>query len=151
MLIFSKKSIKFQPNFAIKIEFRPVRRNVDLVDLEKCCKMIPWSQKSASIQRRTSPPKFLENRGSRMGVPGVMIRASASRIRRDRVLSRLSLLRRFLHPDPLPPCSTGGFQSRFFARFLKKLQIQTAKTLRNSIRPYKIGPFKVFERPWVSA
>ena len=32
-----------------------------------------WSQKSASIQRRTSPPKFLENRGSRMGVPGVIM------------------------------------------------------------------------------
>ena len=53
-----------------------MRRNVDLVDLEKYCKMRPWSQKSASIQRRTSPPKFLENRGSRIGVPGVMSRDS---------------------------------------------------------------------------
>ena len=28
-----------------------------LVDLEKCCKMRPWLQKSASIQPRTSPGK----------------------------------------------------------------------------------------------
>ena len=73
MLIFFRKNQQnFIRNFAIKIEFRPVRRNVHFVDLEKCCKMTPWSQKSASIQTRTSPPKFLENRGSRMGVPGVM-------------------------------------------------------------------------------
>ena len=69
---FRKNQQNFIRNFAIKIEFRPVRRNVHFVDLEKCCKMIPWSQKSASIQKRTSPPKFLENRGSRMGVPGVI-------------------------------------------------------------------------------
>ena len=75
---FSKKSANFHTNFCRNFEFRPVRRNVDLVDLEKCCKMIPCSQKSASIQRRTSPPKFLENKGSRMGVPGVMMLISNS-------------------------------------------------------------------------
>ena len=73
MLIFSKNQQNFIRIFAIKIEFRPVRRNVNFVDFEKCCKMRPWSQKSASIQKRTSPPKFIENRGSRMGVPGAMI------------------------------------------------------------------------------
>ena len=31
-----------------------VRRSVDLLDPEKCEKMTPWTQKSASIQRRTS-------------------------------------------------------------------------------------------------
>ena len=35
-------------------EFGAVRRNEDLLDLEKCEKMTPWTQKSASIQRRTS-------------------------------------------------------------------------------------------------
>ena len=31
---------------------------LNLVDLEKCCKMSIWLQRSASIQPRTSPPKF---------------------------------------------------------------------------------------------
>ena len=35
-----------------------VQRNANLVDLEKCSKMSIYLQKSASIQRRTSPPKF---------------------------------------------------------------------------------------------
>ena len=30
-----------------------------LVDLEKCCKMSIWRKKSALIQPRTSPPKFV--------------------------------------------------------------------------------------------
>ena len=29
-----------------------------LVDFEKCCKMRIWTRKSASIQKRKSPPKF---------------------------------------------------------------------------------------------
>ena len=33
------------------------RKDDFLVDLEKCCKMRPWLQKSASIQPRTSPGK----------------------------------------------------------------------------------------------
>ena len=77
MLIFSKKWLKNQQKFhpifcntLVKIEFRPVRRNVNFVDLEKCRKMRPWSQKSASIQKRTSPPEFLENRGVQNGSAG---------------------------------------------------------------------------------
>jgi len=37
-----------------------VQRFVNLEDLEKCCKMSIWLQKSASIQPRTSLPKFQE-------------------------------------------------------------------------------------------
>ena len=37
-----------------------VQRRAILVDLEKCCKMSIWTQKSASIQKRTSCPKFAE-------------------------------------------------------------------------------------------
>ena len=33
-----------------------------LVDLEKCCKMRPWLQKSASIQPRTSPTKICKKK-----------------------------------------------------------------------------------------
>ena len=48
-------TVKFCENF----EFRAVRRRVlNLVDREKCCKMSIWTQKSASIRKRTSPPKF---------------------------------------------------------------------------------------------
>ena len=35
-----------------------MQRIANLVDLEKCCKMSIWTQKSASIQKRTSPLKF---------------------------------------------------------------------------------------------
>ena len=49
-------------NFSTKscqiIEFRAVQRNDNLVDLEKCCKMSIWLQKSASIQPRSSPCKL---------------------------------------------------------------------------------------------
>ena len=76
---FFEKSTNFHTNFCRNFEFRPVRRNVDLVDLEKCCKMIPWSQKSASIQRRTSPPKFLENRGPEWECRGSITQLSAFR------------------------------------------------------------------------
>ena len=40
------------------LSFEAVRRCGNLVDLEKCCKMRIWLQKSASIQPRTSLPKF---------------------------------------------------------------------------------------------
>ena len=42
-----------------------VQRHVDLVDLEKYCKMRIWTQNSASIQPRTSPLK-LEAREGRL-------------------------------------------------------------------------------------
>ena len=35
-----------------------MQRIENLVDLEKCCKMSIWSQKSASIQKRKSVLKF---------------------------------------------------------------------------------------------
>ena len=54
LFIFEKSFTSFNRNF----EFGAVRRCVYLVDLEKCCKMSIWSQKSALIQRRTSLSKF---------------------------------------------------------------------------------------------
>ena len=44
--------------FCWDFHFQPVQRNVNIVDLEKCWKMRIWTQKSASIQKRTSPLKF---------------------------------------------------------------------------------------------
>ena len=40
-------------------KLRAVQRCGNLVDLEKCCKMSIWTQRSALIQPRTSPPKFV--------------------------------------------------------------------------------------------
>ena len=54
MLRIFAKIIKILHN----IEFGAVQRNVNLVDLEKCWKMRIWTQKSASIQKKTSPLKF---------------------------------------------------------------------------------------------
>ena len=48
---------KFLENFLQKFEFRAVHKCANLVDLEKCCKMIIWWPKSALIQPRTSPGK----------------------------------------------------------------------------------------------
>ena len=47
-----------------------MQRNENLVDLENPEKMRLLSLSEVSIQPRTSPPKFLKNRGVRMGVPG---------------------------------------------------------------------------------
>ena len=41
-------------NFLQKFEFRAVQKCANLVDLEKCCKMIIWWPKSVLIQPRTS-------------------------------------------------------------------------------------------------
>ena len=38
----------------LKLEFRAVQKCVNLVDLEKCCKLTIWLPKSALIQPRTS-------------------------------------------------------------------------------------------------
>ena len=57
----TKKSAKFKKKlakFSKKIEIAAVQRCTHLVDLEKCCKMSIYLQRSASIQKRTSPPKF---------------------------------------------------------------------------------------------
>ena len=58
---FGKKSEIFRnlgAEFLQNFEFGAVQRFLNLVDLEKCCKMRIWTQKSASIQQRTSPLKF---------------------------------------------------------------------------------------------
>ena len=66
MIIFKT----FQQNFANpckiaknlrkseKFDFGAVQRFANLVDLEKCCKMSIYLQKSASIQLKSSPDKF---------------------------------------------------------------------------------------------
>ena len=69
------KSIKSRKIFTISTNIetieipmshqKPIRKTTSLR------KKNYWSQKSASIQRRTSPPKNLENRGSRMEAPRV--------------------------------------------------------------------------------
>ena len=46
--------------FCESFGFSAVRRIASLLDLEKRCKMSIWLQKSASIQPRTSLPKFHE-------------------------------------------------------------------------------------------
>ena len=50
----SEKLRKFWAEFLQKIEFGAVRKCVHLVDLEKCCKMSIWLQKSASIENEPS-------------------------------------------------------------------------------------------------
>ena len=69
---FTKKSIKFWRDFAKFPGFEAVQRNANLVDLEKCWKMRQLSSSEVSIQKRTSLPKFLWNRGSQTGVSPVM-------------------------------------------------------------------------------
>ena len=54
LFIFEKSFTIFNRNF----ECGAVQRCDYFVDLEKCCKMSIWSQKSALIQRRTSLSKF---------------------------------------------------------------------------------------------
>ena len=60
---FTKKSIKFWRDFAKFPGFEAVQRNANLVDFEKCWKMRKLSSSEVSIQKRTSLPKFLWNRG----------------------------------------------------------------------------------------
>ena len=52
-----KKSRPFLPTFCWNFEIWAVQRIAYLLDLAKCWKMSIWSQKSALIQRRTSPQK----------------------------------------------------------------------------------------------
>ena len=57
MQYFENKSVKMRncfAKFSCIFEFRALHKFVNLVDLEKCCKMCIWLQKSASIQPRTS-------------------------------------------------------------------------------------------------
>ena len=47
--------------FAKMFEFGAVRKCANIVAIEKCCQSHVYLQKSASIQPRTSPPKFNKN------------------------------------------------------------------------------------------
>ena len=61
ILIFAEIRTKIRKsltNFCKHIEFGAVRRCVNLVDLENCEEISLWLQKSASIQKRTSPLKL---------------------------------------------------------------------------------------------
>ena len=49
---------KLSTIFTKKIEFGAVQKDVNLVDLEKCCNMSIYLQNLASIQPRTSLSKF---------------------------------------------------------------------------------------------
>ena len=49
-----EKFLKILDNFLQKFEFRAVQKSANLVDLEKCCKMIIYLQRSALIQPKTS-------------------------------------------------------------------------------------------------
>ena len=53
-----KKCEKSWTIFCEYFEFGAVRRCANLVDLAKCLRVSIWLQKSASIQKRTSPLKF---------------------------------------------------------------------------------------------
>ena len=58
---FGKKSEIFRnlgAEFLRNFEFGAVQKCVNLVDLEKCCKMSIWLQRLASMTPITSPPKF---------------------------------------------------------------------------------------------
>ena len=58
---FSKIPTKFATFWKrkyVNFESGAVQRFVNLEDLEKCCKMRIWLQRLASIQKRTSLPKF---------------------------------------------------------------------------------------------
>ena len=68
--IFFRKNQKFKKILQKSDNFTEILQNLQkfannlkiqlahFVDLEKCCKMSIWLQKSALIQPRTSPPKF---------------------------------------------------------------------------------------------
>ena len=58
MVQFNIQFRKIVDDFLQKIEFGAVQKDVNLVDLEKCCKMSIWLQNLASIQPRTSPSKL---------------------------------------------------------------------------------------------
>ena len=55
---FSQKIRKSFRKFWSNFEIGAAQRIANLVVLEKCCKMRIWMQKSASMQKRTSPLKF---------------------------------------------------------------------------------------------
>ena len=63
----------------IKIQFAAVRRIANLVDLEKCCKMRIWMQKSASIQKRTSLLKLGVPHWSGRGHLGIFVAHQTNR------------------------------------------------------------------------
>ena len=72
-----------------------MQRIANLVVLEKCCKMRIWMQKSASMQKRTSPLKFahLAEKSGFNSVPNLSTEA----------LPELLLLARTVLQQPSPP------------------------------------------------
>ena len=90
--------------FSEIFESGAVQRIAILVDLEKCCKMSIWTQKSASIQKRTSCPKFAEA-SKRYPTPVISLalgtgergyaRAQGSQTRRHRRDARRQILQIF--------------------------------------------------------
>ena len=63
-----------------------MQRIANLVVLEKCCKMRIWVQKSASVQKRTSPLKFgdLAEKSGLNSVSNLSTKGAAARAERPR-------------------------------------------------------------------
>ena len=61
---------------------KAVQKCENLVDLEKCWKMRIWVQKSASMQKRTSPLKFgdLAEKSGLNSVSNLSTKAAAARV-----------------------------------------------------------------------
>ena len=59
--------------FCWNFEFWAVQKQINLLDLEKCCKMSIWLQKSVSIQPRTRLSKFGENESIIQSTPRQMV------------------------------------------------------------------------------
>ena len=74
-----------------------VQRIANLVDLEKCCKMRIWMQKSASMQKRTSPLKF-GDLAAKSGFNSVSNLSPSQIIKLQKARSRL-YRSRFLQPN----------------------------------------------------
>ena len=74
------------------LEFGTVQRNYDLVDLEECCKMSIWLQKTVLIQLRTSVGKsdacdaaaviVVETYGAAAAVPAAAAASTSSAVMR---------------------------------------------------------------------
>ena len=55
---FSQKLLFFQSDFCEKIKIAAVQKDVNLVELEKCCQTHIFLQNCVLIQPRASPPKI---------------------------------------------------------------------------------------------
>ena len=95
---------------------------MNLVDFEKCCKMSIWTQKSASIQPRTSPLKFdLPPNCSESGVLEVLRRdlweaAQAASLERARAFALPALLAGAY--EPMRRSTAVGHDTSLFSRLV---------------------------------